>query len=903
MRGVRPLRSSDPSSVGPYRLVGFLGEGGQGGVYLGHGPSGDRVAVKLLHSRFAEDDRAVRRFLREADAARRVAEFCTARVLDVGKIDGRPYIVGEYVDGPSLQGQVSDEGPLSGAALVRLAVATATALAAIHKAGVIHRDFKPGNVLLGPDGPRVIDFGIATALDMSQSVSTSVVGTPAFMAPEQFLGDPHPASDVFAWAGTIVYAATGRGPFGFGALPVVMHRIINGEPDLTGVPETLTPLLRSALAKDAHLRPTADQLLHELIASSGSTTGAPKPGAPQFGPPQYGLPQHGPPQFGGLRPGQAMGAYGHTPGTAPSRRSGPGPLIAVAAAATALIVGLATWAVGRLNVDEEPAPGARKIALAAGYGSALTSVVRPTGRKGGTVRLSSPSHLESTDPADMWTMSARNMVRLYGRSLTMFKPAPGKAGTQIVPDLAEKLGEPGDGGRDWTYRLRQGVKFQDGTAITSRDVKYAVLRSMDADFVQGSSFFDVLLDLPGGYKGPYETPDLDTDRAIETPDDRTIIFHLRKPLATFDHVVQMPETIPVPEAKDTGKDYAPEVLSSGPYQIESTRDNHLALTRNPHWDPATDPNRTALPDRFEMTYEVAADEVSRLLKTANTEVGGFLPDDEYATILGDAELKAEADAPISAVRTLAVNPQVAPLDNVDCRRAVVLALDLQAVQAASRAMPDQVPTSLVPPDVPGEHYHDPHLKPRGDPGAAREALVRCGRPNGFTTRYIYRELPGEQQAAEAVRSALAKVGIEVELRHAPVDEFHSSKGSVPANLKKEKIGLIAKTWASDWPDTYSFLPEQVDSRTISEDRPTVNVSVRLPQVNELLDQATGTLDPQVRAGLWRQAEKLVADQAVLVPTTWRRSLLLRGHRATDLHVSPALGEYDLVTIGVRAASS
>ncbi|MFD0471672.1 ABC transporter substrate-binding protein [Nonomuraea thailandensis] len=320
----------------------------------------------------------------------------------------------------------------------------------------------------------------------------------------------------------------------------------------------------------------------------------------------------------------------------------------------------------------------------------------------------------------MFSTYSRNMVRLYGRSLTMFRPAAGQAGTEIVPDLAESLGRSGDGGRTWTYRLRQGVKYQDGTPITSQDVKYAVLRSMDPGFAQGGLFFDVLLDLPTGYEGPYKSPGTGTDQAIETPDDRTIVFHLRKPLATFDHVVQLPETIPVPKARDTRGGYKSAVVSSGPYRIESTRQDYVALARNPHWDAATDPNRTALPDRFVFTYGMDAAQVTGLLEAGNTEMGGFLPDDAYARILADPVLRARADAPVVAVRTLAINPQVPPLDKLECRRAVVRALELEAVSTASRALPEQVPTSLVPPDLPGEHYRDPGLSP----GATRPAPAR-----------------------------------------------------------------------------------------------------------------------------------------------------------------------------------
>ncbi|WP_217711294.1 serine/threonine-protein kinase [Actinomadura sp. NAK00032] len=184
------LRPGDPERLGRYRLTGRLGEGGQGTVFLAEDEGGGhgRVAVKLLHGRLGDDPEARARFLRELDTAKRVAEFCTAAILDADAAGDRPYIVSEFVDGPSLHRVVTTEGPRTRGALERLAVGTATALVAIHRAGVVHRDFKPHNVLLGSDGPRVIDFGIARALDGATITVSGAIGTPAFMAPEQLEG-------------------------------------------------------------------------------------------------------------------------------------------------------------------------------------------------------------------------------------------------------------------------------------------------------------------------------------------------------------------------------------------------------------------------------------------------------------------------------------------------------------------------------------------------------------------------------------------------------------------------------------------------------------------------------------------------------------------------------------------
>ncbi|GAA1657880.1 serine/threonine-protein kinase [Nonomuraea maheshkhaliensis] len=269
----QPLTPDDPASLGGFRLSGRLGEGGQGVVYLAHSDDGEPVAIKLLNT----GDRETRaRLARELEALEGVASFCTARVLDVSTDGPRPFVVSEYVDGPSLAERVAERGPLRGGDLERLVVGTATALAAIHAAGIVHRDFKPANVLLGPDGPRVVDFGIARA-EGAATMTSGLIGTPAYLAPEQISGVPaSPASDVFAWAASMVYAASGTSPFGAGTVPAVLHRVLHAEPDLSPLPARLREVLGSCLAKDPARRPSARDLMVSLVGPG--TPGAVAPG-------------------------------------------------------------------------------------------------------------------------------------------------------------------------------------------------------------------------------------------------------------------------------------------------------------------------------------------------------------------------------------------------------------------------------------------------------------------------------------------------------------------------------------------------------------------------------------------------------------------------------------------------
>src|SRR5579864_2636375 len=246
------LRDMDPREVGTYRLLGRLGEGGQGVVFLAEGPTGSPAAVKLLPP--TTDPQVRSRFLKEVAAAQRVARFCTAQVLDAGIFERRPFIVSEYVNGPSLVEVVEQFGPRSGAALERIAVATLTALGAVHAAGMVHRDFKPGNVLLGPDGPVVIDFGLAAVPGMTTTgLSGQVaVGTPAFMAPEQLAGERvTAAADMWSWGVTIGFAGTGQLPFSGDSLTATAFAILHSEPNLGRLPEPLGSLVRRCLSKDA----------------------------------------------------------------------------------------------------------------------------------------------------------------------------------------------------------------------------------------------------------------------------------------------------------------------------------------------------------------------------------------------------------------------------------------------------------------------------------------------------------------------------------------------------------------------------------------------------------------------------------------------------------------------------
>ncbi|WP_230394632.1 serine/threonine protein kinase [Plantactinospora alkalitolerans] len=279
--GAEPLRSTDPRRLGPCELLGRLGEGGMGTVYLARlATTGRMVAVKMIRPDLAHDAEFRRRFRGEVKRARQVPPFCTAEVLDADPDHEPPYLVAEYVDGPSLASVVADRGPLTSGNLHGLAVGMATALTAIHGAGVIHRDLKPSNVLLPPGSPKVIDFGIARAMAGTGAGTRTdqLIGTVAYMAPERFESADKrtlsPAADVFAWGAVVAYAGTGRTPFAAETPAATAVRILTQEPDLGGLDGPLRELVELALAKDPGERPTARELLDRLLGGGPKRSGA-----------------------------------------------------------------------------------------------------------------------------------------------------------------------------------------------------------------------------------------------------------------------------------------------------------------------------------------------------------------------------------------------------------------------------------------------------------------------------------------------------------------------------------------------------------------------------------------------------------------------------------------------------
>jgi peptide/nickel transport system substrate-binding protein len=576
-------------------------------------------------------------------------------------------------------------------------------------------------------------------------------------------------------------------------------------------------------------------------------------------------------------------------------------------AAAGISAALLLAACGGGGTGGEQGPGTQ--ASASGFNAASTSVVNPSDKKGGTLKFANLGDWDTLDPGETYYGYSWNFARLYGRSLLIFKSAPGKEGNQLVPDLAEGLGQASEDGKSWTYKLRQGIKFEDGTEATSADVKYAVLRSVDKQtFPNGPAYWEAVLDLPEGYKGPYKTPNMNTDSAIETPDKYTIVFHTKQPFAIFDYLAQLPQTMPVPKDKDTGAKYRNSIVSTGPYKFEDLQPGKgFNLVRNDQWDPATDPNHKALPDRIEVTLNVNADDIDNRVLSGDLDIditGTGVQPASLSRVLQDPTLKENADNPLGTRNWFtSINPTVPPLDNIECRKAIMYAMDQTAYQAAygGQFAGGDLATTLLPPVIPGHADFD--LYPngqdhKGDLEAAKKSLETCGQPNGFETNIAYRaERPKEKATAEAFQQALSRVGIKLTLKPFPQGDYFSSYAGNPPYVVKNKLGLSLSGWQADWPDGFGFLSQLVDSRIIRETGGSINTSVRIPEVDQMLDSALQELDADKRNQMWGEIDKRVMEEAVMYPGVYSKALLVRSKNATNIFVSDAWGMYDYLGLG------
>jgi peptide/nickel transport system substrate-binding protein len=550
---------------------------------------------------------------------------------------------------------------------------------------------------------------------------------------------------------------------------------------------------------------------------------------------------------------------------------------------------------------------------ATGFNAASSGgIVNPSEAKGGTLKMAFSADIDSFDPARTYYAWGWNFTKsYYVRTLVTNTPKPGKDGLQLVADLAQDTGKVSDDKLTYTYKLKSGLKFEDGTPITSKDVKYGIERIFAQDVLSGGPTYLVdFLDQGQKYPGPFKDSDPNKLglKSVETPDDSTIVFKLKDPFGDFPYLLAMPGAGPVPKAKDNGDKYQDHPISSGPYKFQSIELGKKAvLVRNTNWDASTDKVRKALPDQVDLTLQMQPDEIDNGLLdgTFDLDPGQTgVQQAAQAKILLDPAKKANADEPNTGfIRYVAISTKVPPFDNVHCRKAVHYALDKTAMQTA-RGGADaggDIGVNMLPPNIAGYDANlDPYNTKSGKPQVdkAKEELKACGKPDGFNTVIAARNKGKEPKTAEALQQSLAAVGIKATIDVSDASLYFRSTIGSPANVAKKGYGLMIAGWGADFPTGYGYMQVLVDGRAILPSGNNNYSELNDPEINSLIDKARTEPDAKKAADIWGQINVKVMDSAAYLPFVYDKALNYRNPRMTNVFINEYYGMYDFSTLGV-----
>ncbi|MGW6559725.1 ABC transporter substrate-binding protein [Streptomyces hydrogenans] len=533
------------------------------------------------------------------------------------------------------------------------------------------------------------------------------------------------------------------------------------------------------------------------------------------------------------------------------------------------------------------------------------AVIGGTPQKGGTLTVLSNQDFTHLDPARNWVMPDMDFgTRLLYRTLVTYKAAPGADGSELVPDLAEDLGTPSNGAKTWTFRLKAGLKYEDGTPVTAQDIKHNVERSFSPDLPGGPDYAARYLAGAEGYQGPAQGKHLDS---VKTPDARTIVFELHKSFAEFPFAATLPTFAPVPPAQDKGAQYDNRPFSSGPYKIESyARDKQMVLVRNTHWDPASDSVRKAYPDRIVVTMGLKGNQIDdRLVASAGGDSSAVawstLRPESISKVLTKADVKARLLAESSScTEMLQMHTGRAPFDDLKVRQAVQWALDREAIvtaaggpavtDAAGAAMPGSLFTGGKQPDTLG-------IPLAGDPEKARQLLKEAGKADGLSTSLTVNI--NDKAIGEAVQQSLGKADIKVTIETVDPSAFYDTIGDT-----KNRTDLVYTGWCPDFPSGTTFLPFVFDGRFVKEKGNSGNHSLFKDDATmKRMDEIAAMTDGDAANKAWQELDGQILAKAPVAPGAMKRRALLVGTNVAGAygHTSWS-GQLDYATVGLKDPS-
>ena len=523
--------------------------------------------------------------------------------------------------------------------------------------------------------------------------------------------------------------------------------------------------------------------------------------------------------------------------------------------------------------------------------------------QGGTLQVLANAAFSHLDPARGFDGGVNNFYRLIYRTLTTQGAAPGADGTKIVPDLATDTGKPSDGGKTWTFTLKDGLFFETGAPITSADVKWGVSRAWDPEIGIGSPYAKQLIDAPASYQGPYKSGDLPT---IATPDAKTIVFHLKKAYADFGSVVAQNTFTPVPKGQGTGNSLDSKPIASGPYKVSEYKPGAaLKLVRNDKWDKKTDDVRTANPDAFQWTFGLDPATIDeRMIAGQGTDADAIAGTIQAATVarIQTAQLKQRTMSGLGGCTTyMGLNSTKKPLDNVKVRQAINLAINKQTVRdAVGGSTLAEIATSIQPPTIAGRVDYDPYPSPdhKGDVDGARKLLTEAGFANGFTMTLDTRAQPKMQAMAVAIQQALEPLKITVKINTIDTATYYEVIGTTSQQHDAAITG-----WCPDWPSGATFLPPLFDGRNITPKGNSNLSQLNDPGVNAKIDEIAKLTDVKAANAAYGELDKQIMALAPVVPLLYEKVLMLVGSNIGGAYLHDGFsGGIDLVSVGLKDSS-
>lgn len=585
-----------------------------------------------------------------------------------------------------------------------------------------------------------------------------------------------------------------------------------------------------------------------------------------------------------------------------------------AMAAAAVVAALLTTAACG-GGDDDSGGGSKN--GAAGFDAANNKVAQASAaKKGGELKFGAAQDADSWDTTRGYYGMMWNFARYYSRQLVTNKTEPGKAGAELTPDLATGLAKITDDGKTYTYTLRDGITWEDGKPITSKDVKYGIERIWAQDVLSGGpTYIKEVLDPKGEYKGPYKDTSKDKLglKAIETPDDKTIIFKLPKANSDFEEMLGLISGSPVRQDMDTKSKYQLKPFSSGPYKFQSYNPGKdLTLVRNENWKQSSDPIRKAYPDKISIKFFTNANDLDQRLISGDLDLDlnqtGMSPQGRTIAL---KQHKANLDNPVSGYIRYAVFPQsVKPFDNIHCRNAVIYGADHVSLQTA-RGGPvagGDIGTNMLPPSVPGAEgqKYDPFelngANKNGNVAKAKEELKACGQPNGFkTTIAVRNNKPVEVATAQSLQASLKKIGVTVDIDQYDGSQSSSVIGS-PSNVKKKGYGIIIMGWGPDFPSVQGFGLPLWNSKYILESANNNYALINDKKIDGLFDQYVNTLDDSGKAKIATEINHKVMEGGYYLPFVFEKFINWRSSRLANVYTTDGYsGMYDFVNLGLKSA--